>query len=450
MNKAFVDFLRCPDVYADFSLTGTLSRNAGYFLFGPDTVCFGQTCSGFCAKDVTSDLYDVSQDVRIDGSRCFLPFNVTSLIGSLRYEQYVETEHRNGKQANLETLIRDAYYLVRPILPVSVRKHLQRVSLRGWDKISFPNWPVDRTVHQIIEKLLILSMKAHRVNQIPFVWFWPDGYSSCAIITHDVETSSGLDFCATLMDIDDSFGIKASFQIVPEGRYAVSQDILGTIRDRGFEVNLHDLNHDGRLFWDENEFRHRASRINQYAERYGTKGFRSAVLYRNLNWYDAFAFSYDMSVPNVGHLDPQRGGCCTVMPYFIGDVLELPLTTTQDYSLYYILEDYSIELWKRQISLIMEKCGLISFNIHPDYVIGRRARNLYTALLRHLAQFRSDAKIWFALPGDVDTWWRERSRLKLSRYGNAWQIEGPGKERARIAYASLEKDHLVYAVEKAP
>ena len=60
-----------------------------------------------------------------------------------------------------------------------------------------------------------------------------------------------------------------------------------------------------------------------------------------------------MSVPNVAHLEPQRGGCCTVMPYFIGDILELPLTTTQDYSLFHILGDYSIALWKQQIELIL-------------------------------------------------------------------------------------------------
>ena len=62
-------------------------------------------------------------------------------------------------------------------------------------------------------------------------------------------------------------------------------------------------------------------------------------MYREQQWFDAFEFSYDMSVPNVAHLEPQRGGCCTVMPYFVGDILELPLTTTQDYSLFHILGD---------------------------------------------------------------------------------------------------------------
>ena len=51
-------------------------------------------------------------------------------------------------------------------------------------------------------------------------------------------------------------------------------------------------------------------------------------MYRNQEWYDVFEFSYDMSVPNVAHLEPMRGGCCTVMPYFIGKIVELPSGAT--------------------------------------------------------------------------------------------------------------------------
>ena len=91
-------------------------------------------------------------------------------------------------------------------------------------------------------------------------------------------------------------------------------------------------------------------------------------MYREQQWYDAFEFSYDMSVPNVAHLEPQRGGCCTVMPYFVGKILELPLTTIQDYSLFHILGDYSISLWQQQIDAIREQNGLITFLAHPDYL----------------------------------------------------------------------------------
>ena len=121
------------------------------------------------------------------------------------------------------------------------------------------------------------------------------------------------------------------------------------LRARGFEVNLHDLNHDGHLFADQDAFLRHARRINDYAPEFGCRGFRSGAMYREQDWFEAFEFSYDMSVPNVAHLEPQRGGCCTVMPYFIGDLLELPLTTAQDYSLFHILGDYSTTLWKEQI-----------------------------------------------------------------------------------------------------
>src|SRR5207245_43790 len=309
--------------------------------------------------------------------------------------------------------------------------------------------PVDRTVDRILERLLVLSMKAHGVEKIPFIWFWPNGYSSCAMMTHDIETSTGLNFCSTLMDIDDSFGIKASFQIVPVGRYIVSDGTLDAIRNRGFEINVHDFNHDGRLFWDHDEFLSRASQINQYARQFGIKGFRSGGLYRNPDWYDAFAFSYDMSVPNVGHLDPQRGGCCTVMPYFIGRIVELPLTTTQDYSLFHILGNFSTDLWKQQISLILEKHGLISFIIHPDYIIQERPRKIYIPLIEHLSHSSPEANIWMPIPGDVDAWWRQRSQMRLREVGGTWRIEGPGKERARVAWATVAGEEGLYAIHES-
>ena len=109
-------------------------------------------------------------------------------------------------------------------------------------------------------------------------------------------------------------------------------------------------------------------------------------MYREQSWFDALEVSYDMSVPNVAHLEPQRGGCCTVMPYFIGDILELPLTTIQDYSLFHILGDYSIALWKKQIDLLIAGNGLVTLLAHPDYLIEKRAEAVYRDLLAHVRQ----------------------------------------------------------------
>jgi hypothetical protein len=245
------------------------------------------------------------------------------------------------------------------------------------------------------------------------------------------------------MDCDDRFGIKASFQIVPEKRYAVTREFLDSIRERGFEIAVHDLNHDGKLYQDRKNFLKRAGKINSYAKEYGAQGFRGGALYRRQLWADVFEFSYDMSVPNVAHLDPQRGGCCTVMPYFLGKLLELPVTTTQDYTLFHILKDYSIDLWKQQIELIMNQHGLIQIIVHPDYIMKKREQRVYEELLRHLVCLRKENNIWITVPSEINRWWRQRAAMTLVEDGNGWRIEGPGSERACIAFASEKEGQLV-------
>jgi hypothetical protein len=269
-------------------------------------------------------------------------------------------------------------------------------------------------------------------------------------MTHDIETVEGRDFCAQLLDIDDSLGIKASFQIVPEERYPVTPEFLDLLRDRGFEICVQDLNHDGRLFDEREEFLRRADVINRYGREYGAKGFRSAVLYRKPEWYGDLDFSYDMSIPNVAHLDPQRGGCCTVMPYFIGDVLEVPLTTVQDYSLFHVLNEQSIDLWKIQVEAILAKNGLASFIVHPDYITEPRTQAVYKNLLILLSELRKQENLWFALPRDIDSWWRARSRMSVVRDGESWRVVGEGAERAVLAFAKVVDGKLVYELPETP
>jgi len=441
MNQAFLDYYRCPASLANFELESGWSNETrpGYFEFGPGLICYGRLGIDGCEKD-SGPFPDVFNQVRIEGSTCILPFNPTDIANNLRYERYMT----QVRKPSWKSLTRKAYYALRPLFPISVRRRLQRIWLAGRDRNPFPHWPVDRTVDQMFEQLMLLRLRASPKSGIPFIWFWPESKSSCAIMTHDVETAAGLKFVNELMDINDSFCIKSSFQIIPNGRYAVSRDILLSIQKRGFEVNVHDLKHDGHLFDNHEQFQKFASQINEFGVLFGSKGFRSAILYRNQEWYGALRFSYDMSVPNVGHMDPQRGGCCTVMPYFVGEILEIPVTTTQDYTLFHIFGTYSNDLWREQINQIMRQYGLISFIIHPDYLDTSKSVNAYRKLLSHLSELRSNAELWIALPEEVDSWWRQRNQMRLVLDEHNWRIEGPGSERARVAYATLENDRLAY------
>ena len=446
MNSTLIDYYRCPDNFVDFGLTGKLSEDRGYFRAGQDTICYGQSVSGFRQSRAKAVLYDVLDDVVTDGSTVLLPFSPSDIVDNLRLERYANHFSYNAL-AQWKRSLRNTYYFLRPWMHVNLRKHVQRAHLNGWRNLAFPRWPVDTTVENLNEQLLLWSMKAKGIQQVPFVWYWPDGARSCISISHDVEAGRGQNFCTALMDIDDSFGVKASFQLVPEGRYKIPAALVQAMRNRGFEVNIQDLNHDGHLFRDKQEFLRRAEKINRYGEFYGARGFRAAVLYRNQDWLGALNFSYDMSVPNVAHLDPQRGGCCTVLPYFVGDVLEIPVTTTQDYMLFHLLNDYSIDLWRMQIEAIVQKNGLVSLLIHPDYIIEKRARSVYRGLLDYLRQLSSQEQLWCALPGEIDQWWRSRSKMRVAKHHGHWRIEGLGAERARLAFAKAVGDHLEYEVD---
>lgn len=453
MDQDLQSYFRIPsELFTDNQETGDFAGgDQGFFQFGANNICYGHCQVGVSKAVENAGAFDALKAIKLNNNRksLQLPFCFAEVTQNLRLERY-HSQMLAGREAIVSsTPVRRFYSLLRKFLPLPVRRPLQRAYMSGWRRLTFPVWPLDTTADELHSVYLRLLMEASGLKRVPFIWFWPKGASSCLIITHDVETTAGRDFTSKLMDMDDAMAFKASFQVVPEGRYEVPDRYVEEIRGRGFEFNIHDLNHDGMLYSNRQEFLRRAAKINAFARQYNSRGFRAGSMHRNQDWYDAFEFSYDMSVPNVAHLDPMRGGCCTVMPYFVGKILELPVTTAQDYSVLHILNDYSIGLWKEQVALLQKRNGLISVLTHPDYLIESRARSVYQSFLTFLRETVDRDGVWCALPGEVDAWWRERSELKLVSRGNEWEIVGPGEGKARLAYAVLDGDRLVYEVAKA-
>ena len=446
VSSILSDYYRVPDEGLARVWAPPLSGEDGFFLFGPDVICYGKSATGVSPEIENAGRFDASRNANLKNSEVHLPFNPVQVVENLLRERYVKQRPaKNGRMVDLP-IVRSTYYAVRELLPVSIRKHLQKFYLGDWSRLLFPRWPVDFTVDTLHERILRLSMQANGIQRMPFIWFWPNGAPNALIVTHDVETAAGRDFTRELIDLDEAHGIRASFQVIPEKRYEVPDEYVALIRSRGFEFNIHDLNHDGQLYQERQLFLQRSKKINSYVKKFATNGFRAGVMYRNLDWYDAYEMSYDMSMPNVAHLEPQRGGCCTVFPYFVGKILEIPLTTCQDYSLFQILNDYSIDLWKQQLALLRKRNGLMSFIAHPDYLIDASARKVYESLLQYLQQMVQREKIWMALPGEVDQWWRARSQMHLVQADGRWTVEGPQSDQAKVAFAVLDGDNLRYEV----
>lgn len=114
---------------------------------------------------------------------------------------------------------------------------------------------------------------------------------------------------------------------------------------------------------------------------------------------------YDSSFPDTDPFEPQAGGCCSIHPFFLGDLVELPITLVQDHTLWEILCEETIDLWTRKSDWIIANGGLINLITHPDYLDTPARLRMYEEFLEYLGH---QERGWFALPREVAAWWREQ------------------------------------------
>ena len=96
--------------------------------------------------------------------RLYLPFDPAEVVDNLRLERYL------GGERDRIGFLRKLYYCVRPLptLPPGVAF---KNFMRNWQKTVFPHWPLDTTVENLCEALLLLAMQARGVERVPFIWF---------------------------------------------------------------------------------------------------------------------------------------------------------------------------------------------------------------------------------------------------------------------------------------
>ncbi len=201
-------------------------------------------------------------------------------------------------------------------------------------------------------------------------------------------------------------------------------------------MGLHAVKHDGRLFESRASFEAELPAIHRYLAEWDAVGFRSPATHRNADWMPELGALYDSSFPDTDPFEPQAGGCCSILPYFLGDLVELPITLVQDHTLWEILRHTSIELWTRKSDWIIANGGLINLITHPDYLDTPARLRMYEEFLEYLAGQQDG---WCALPRDVAAWWIARADLRCVGDAVGARIEGDGAERASLAWARRER-----------
>src|ERR1044072_8808985 len=66
----------------------------------------------------------------------------------------------------------------------------------------------------------------------------------------------------------------------------------------------------------------------------GVQGFRLPSTHRNAALIPQLGVSHDSSWSDGAIYEPEPGGTCSWLPYFIDDVVELPITLPQDHTLF--------------------------------------------------------------------------------------------------------------------
>lgn len=348
-------------------------------------------------------------------------------------------ERYAAREEGQSSLLR-AYYTVKPLVPRTLQLAIRRRYAKKQAARTFPAWPVEPLLVEHQHAQFRRQLDASGARSVPFVNFWPQGKRFCSIITHDVEGPAGIENIPRVLEVERRHGFVSAWNFVADW-YPIPDGTFESVREAGCEVGLHGIKHDGKLFRDRAHFEADLPKIHRCFEEWGAVGFRSPATLRNADWMPELGCLYDGSFPDTDPFEPQSGGCCSILPYFMGDLVELPITLVQDHTLWEILADDSISRWTEKSEWIIENHGLVHLLVHPDYLLTDDRLAIYDSFLEWLSRHQDG---WHALPKDVAAWWKARAALHAEPAGGRTVIAGGPQDGATIAYAREEDGRITF------
>jgi len=327
-------------------------------------------------------------------------------------------------------MLNRAYYFLKPAMPWRLRQGLRRLRA-AYKRRAFANvWPIDENA-----------------GAAPPGWpGWPDGKRFAFVLTHDVEGTKGVSRVERLAGLEAKYGFRSCFNFVPAGEYQVSNALRMMLERRGFELGVHGLEHDGKLYQSKAKFAAKAVGIRQYVRKWNASGFRSPLMQHKLAWLHELGTEYDASTFDTDPFEPEPDGAGTIFPFWVPGpdgrgYVELPYTLVQDFTLFVILGERNIDVWKRKLDWIAERGGMALINTHPDYMHFEGSPQerdespvtRYEEFLQY-ARDKYDGSYWHATPREVSRHYRQ-ALPPASR--------NTRKKICMVAYTAYEYDNRV-------
>lgn len=257
-----------------------------------------------------------------------------------------------------------------------------------------------------------------KASQIPEGWSgWPDKKRFALILTHDVDTKGGEDKCIDLMTLEKKMGFRSAFFFVP-GICENCLSIQKKLKEKDFEVGIHGLYHDGKLFQSKKIFCDRSILINKFIVKWKALGFRAPAMHHVLSWLHDLNIFYDASTFDVDPFEPQPDGVNTIFPFIVRDrisgksYVELPYTLPQDFTMFILMRQKNIDIWKKKLDWIAENRGMALLITHPDYMnIQGKKLSIQEYPIEYYSDFLSYIKktyenqYWNVLPKEISQFW---------------------------------------------
>lgn len=296
------------------------------------------------------------------------------------------------------------FYTFKPLIPRRMQIFFRR-QIAAYKRKKYAHvWPIDPNA-----------------GEPPEGWGgWPDGKKFALVFSHDVDTQNGHDKVFKLAELEEKLGFRSAFNFVPE-RYNNSNSVHEKLRSRGFEIGLHGLKHDGKLFASRKMFNKRAPKINSYLKLWNTTGFTAPSMHNNLAWMQSLNITHSTSTFDTDPLEPQPDGVGTIFPFRITNgkkqkgFVELPYTLPQDFTLFVLLKQKNIEIWKKKLDWVAEKGGMVLLNTHSDYMnfnggpckADEYPASYYIDFLEYIKTEYHD-QYWSALPSQITEFWESQ------------------------------------------
>jgi peptidoglycan/xylan/chitin deacetylase (PgdA/CDA1 family) len=338
----------------------------------------------------------------------------------LLLEQYLPEVDRHPPSAMR------AYYRVKRLIPPSLRHRLNSAAIRARACLQFPSWPCESALIELWRGWATQALEICGASDGWHIGFWPGNARCCIVLTHDVESPRGFARMEALADLEEEHGFRSSFNL-PLAQYPIDWERVAHLRARGFEFGAHGLSHDGRLFRSHRDFAALAPILERLAAEHDLRGFRAPSTLRDPQAIATMDFDFDLSFADTDPYEPQPGGTCSVFPFHLSRMIELPYTLPQDHTLIHLLRRAPLPVWMMKAKWIASLGGMILTLTHPDYCGDGAYFEAYRELLKRLGEIEL---AWRALPSEAAHWWKQRAHLELRIENGEPRICGPGAERA--------------------